>query len=150
MIWYCDSSALVKRYVSETGSRWLRQQVGKHRLSSSVIVIPEVASALARRHRQGTLSLYAFYRDRALFDHRLRTNQYLLLLPTLTIIDQAADLIYRHPLAAYDAVHLATALDYLAASGTAPKQFFFVTADDQLQRAAAAEGLPTENPNAHP
>ena len=30
MIWYCDSSALVKRYVRETGSRWFRAQVSQH------------------------------------------------------------------------------------------------------------------------
>lgn len=66
------------------------------------------------------------------------------------ILEQAAQLIYRYPLAAYDATHLASALAYLYASGLHTKQFYFVTADNQLQRAAAAEGLQTENPNEHP
>lgn len=57
-VYYLDSSALVKRYVTETGSPWLRAQ-----LSASVrnpVVIAritwvEVLTALARRQREGTL-----------------------------------------------------------------------------------------------
>lgn len=150
MIWYCDTSALLKRYVREVGSRWLRQQVSRYELLVSELVIAELPSALARQQRQGLISQREFHSGRNQFTHHLRNGRYRLLPTTRPILDQAALLIYRYPLAAYDAVHLASALAYLRASGLNAKQFHFVTADNQLQRAAAAEGLQIENPNAHP
>ncbi len=150
MIWYCDTSALVKRYIREANSQWLRRQLNRHRLITSVLTIAEVAGTFGRRHRQGTISRFELYRDRGQFNRHLQADLYLVLPATREIVDQAAKLIYDHPLAAYDSVHLATALDYLKTAGINPKQFYFITADDQLQRAAEAEGLQTENPNDHP
>ncbi len=80
----------------------------------------------------------------------MTSGQYVFLPASDEIIEYASQLIYRHPLAAYDAVHLATALDYLKTTGVNPNQFYFITADDQLERAAQAESLQTENPNDHP
>ena len=71
--------------------------------------------------------------------------------PTLVVIDLACTLLERHPLRAYDAIHLATALSaqrFLDAQGYSP--LTFVSADDRLNRAAAAEGLPIDDPNQHP
>jgi len=60
-------------------------------------------------------------------------------------------LLERHPLRAYDAVHLATALRihrWLVAAGQVG--LAFLSADDRLNTAAAAEGLAVDNPNQHP
>jgi len=149
VIWYCDSSALVKRYVRETGSRWLRQQIARLQVFTSTLTLAETASALARRLRDGTLSTFEFHRGRTQFTRHLQASQYILCPASFEVIEQAALLTYRLPLAAYDAVHLATALQSLRAGGMDPGQFYFVTADDQLQRAAEAEGLKIENPNDH-
>ena len=149
MIWYCDTSALVKRYVQETGSRWFRQQLAQHRLLTSSLALAEVPAALARRERQGTISTFELLRGRNEFTRHWQKGQYVFLSVSLPLIKDASHLIYRQPLAAYDAVHLATALDYLKITGTDSNQFYFVTADAQLQRAAEAEGLQTENPNDH-
>ncbi|MGH9803147.1 MAG: type II toxin-antitoxin system VapC family toxin [Blastocatellia bacterium] len=149
MIWYCDTSALVKRYIREESSHWFRQQLSKHQLVISVLAISETSATLARRYRQGTISKFELYRDRGQFNAHLRDDLYLILPATRATVDQSAKLIYAHPLAAYDAVHLATALDYLRTGGIAPNQFRFVTADDQLRRAAESENLLTENPNDH-
>ena len=110
----------------------------------------EVASALARRRRRGIISEYEFNSGRGQFGRHLQTPHYDFLPAIRKITNQASVLIYRHPLAAYDAVHLATALDYLKTTRGDPKQFYFITADDQLERAAQSEGLQTENPNDHP
>ncbi len=68
-----------------------------------------------------------------------------------TVLNRAATLCRKHPLRAYDAVQLAAALthrdDDLAAGLLAPT---FVCADAILLNAAAAEGLPIENPNTNP
>jgi len=47
VIWYCDASALVKRYVLEEGSRWFRRQVDNHTVLISHITVVEVHAALA-------------------------------------------------------------------------------------------------------
>ena len=150
MIWYCDSSALVKRYVREVGSSWFRQQQSQHQILTSALALTEIAAALARRRRDGAISTFEFHRSRAQFTRHLQAGQYILLPATLDMIDRATLLTYRLPLAAYDAVHLATAQDYLKAGSVDADQFCFVTADDQLQRAAHAEGLKTVNPNDYP
>lgn len=150
MIWYCDASAVVKRYVREVGSRWFRQQITQHHLLTSILAIAEVPAALARRMRDGTISTIEFHHSRTRFTRHLEAGQHTPLPATTDIIKQAVLLIYRRPLAAYDAVHLATALHYLRTTGIDPSRFCFITADGQLQRAAQAEGLQTENPNDHP
>jgi predicted nucleic acid-binding protein len=143
-------SALVKRYVREIGSRWFREQVGQFQLLTSTLAIVEIPAARARRKRDGTISAFEFHRSRTQFTRHLQAGQYLLLPATLDVIEQAALLTYRLPLAGYDAVHLATALDYLQVAGVEMSQFCFLTADEQLRRAAEAERLKTENPNEHP
>jgi predicted nucleic acid-binding protein len=100
--------------------------------------------------RDGAISTIEFHRSRNHFARHIRTGQYTFLPATVDIIEQAALLIYRWPLAAYDAVHLATALHHLRTAGIDPGRFCFVTADRQLLRAAQAEGLQTENPTDHP
>jgi hypothetical protein len=55
-----DTSALVKRYVNETGSIWVRTIVdlaSGNVISTAQVTRAEVASALARRAREGSLSL---------------------------------------------------------------------------------------------
>ncbi|HMV46759.1 MAG TPA: type II toxin-antitoxin system VapC family toxin [Blastocatellia bacterium] len=149
MVWYCDSSALVKRYVREKGCLWFRQEAGRHRIITSDLTVAEIASVLSRRKRRGTISEFEFNSGRGQFIRHLQTPHYDFLPAMRKITNQASVLIYRHPLAAYDAIHLATALDYLKVTGADSKQFYFITADVQLQRAAEAEGLQTENPNDH-
>ncbi len=53
---YLDTSGLVKRYVPEVGSAWVEQLCRREPVSTSLIAIPELASALARRTREGALT----------------------------------------------------------------------------------------------
>jgi hypothetical protein len=91
-------------------------------------------------------------RNRVISDfERCFLRQYTVIQVDRTIFTRAAALCRVHPLRAYDAVQLACALvfrdDNLAAGQPAPT---FVCADTTLLSAAAAEGLPVENPNDHP
>lgn len=151
MVWYCDSSALIKTYVRELGSRWFREQQSHHHILTSELAIAEIPSALSRRKREGTISTFEFHRGRAQFTRHLRSKLYTLLPADLNTIELAVLLIYRHPLAAYDGIHLATALIYSRSLGASDDELFrFICADNQLRRAAEAEGLKAENPNDHP
>ncbi len=53
-IYYLDSSAIVKRYVTETGSVWIRNlcQNSSYAVFISELALPEVGSAFARRYTQ--------------------------------------------------------------------------------------------------
>jgi hypothetical protein len=56
----CDSSGLVKRYVDEAGSDWVRAIVdpaSANIVSIADITRAEVTSALARRAREGVITL---------------------------------------------------------------------------------------------
>jgi len=67
------------------------------------------------------------------------------------VVDRSRLLLEHHPLRAYDAVQLASALqanDALQAANL--PALTFLAADVQLLTAAQAEGLTTDNPNDHP
>lgn len=155
--YYLDTSALVKYYVPETGSCWIAgliealsdQETWEHEMTMAELVLVEVAAALAKRCRMDDISVEE--RDRTLAQlSRDYTDRYTVVELQRGTIELAMDLTQQHPLRAYDAVQLATALQLdqalRAVSGTA---LIFVSADDQLCRVAEAEGLRAENPNEH-
>ena len=150
---YLDASALVKRYVDEVGSDWLRTTIASDQpalLFTSRMTIVEVIGAFARRVREGSLSSAELAMARDAFRGDC-LNEYQIMPPTMTVIDLACALLEQHPLRAYDATHLATALgaqQFLAAQGYPP--LTFLSADDRLNHAATAEGLAVDNPNHHP
>ncbi len=117
MDYYFDSSALVKLYVPETGSQWVKQLVTerlplgelRHTILMSRIAIVETAAAIARRRRTGELTI----EQQALLYRRLledAQHRFQLLEVDGRSLDLAADLTQHHPLRGYDAVHLAAAL----------------------------------------
>ena len=136
MIHFLDSSVLVKRYVEEGSdlvSTYLR---GRKTLVVSRLVEVEVPLAFARRARRGDLPL-----DEA----RTHTEELLEDLQSFQVAEVrprtlalARELGWRHGLRAYDAVHLATAVQVRNETGSA---LTFWGADAALNRAARAEGL---------
>ncbi len=148
--YYLDASAIVKRYLREPGSQWvrdlLRAPLAPHFTSIELIPV-EVICALTRAHRERRIS--AGQRERLIGIALAETrNEIGLLAVSQAVLDLAAELAKRHPLRAYGAIHLATAVDWahdLTLIGLpAP---IFVTADANLLAAARAEGLVAEDPN---
>jgi hypothetical protein len=152
-IFFLDTSALVKRYIVEQGTVWIRALtdplIGNTAVLSEVTLV-EAAAALAARQRGHFITLAE--RDIAV-DLLLRhaDTEYALSPVTRTMVDQALSLTQRHRRRGYDAVQLATALGinahYLSAGLPA---LTFLSADNDLNAAAQAEGLAAENPNKHP
>ena len=149
--YYLDTSAMLKRYVDEIGSPWLGTQMScASLLISSQLLIVEATSAFNRRVREGTLTTAEYRRVRAIFRDDCHTD-YQIIAVLDSIVDLACDLLERHPLRGYDAMHLATALtahQSLRARGL--PGLTFLCADDRLLDAATAEGLIVDNPNRHP
>jgi predicted nucleic acid-binding protein len=152
-IYYADSSALIKRYVVETGSGWIQtlcDPAAGHVIVLAHIGLVEIAAALGVKHRQGVLP--ASIRDGLLRDlQRDGRDQYWLIHVDQEMILHAIELTRHQKLRGYDAVHLACALfvqETLLRHGLpAP---VLLSADLELLTAAQNEGMATDDPNTHP
>jgi predicted nucleic acid-binding protein len=148
-----DASAIVKRYVAEAGSGWVRACTDPafgNIISIAEVTRVEVTSALARRVRDGSLTpVESDSLIRSLEAHCL--TQYRVIPTDRAVVGRAMEMARQRPLRAYDAVQLATALhlkEILVSHGL--PALVFVSADNGLLAAAQAEGLTVENPNDHP
>jgi len=57
--YYADSSALVKRHISEIGSAWIEQEfdaAGGNRIITAKLSVVEVLSAMNRRQREANIT----------------------------------------------------------------------------------------------
>ena len=149
--YYLDSSALVKHYVSETGSAWVRELC--HDPISAVFIselaLVEVGSAFARRCRRGEITDEDRRNYLDVFVYDCAENYHLIPAERATV-ERGLDLTQRHFFRGYDALQLACALaasDVLSVADL--PALIFVSADEDLLAAAAAEGMMVENPNRH-
>ena len=151
-VYFLDTSAVVKRYVSEKGSVWINSlcdPLSGNSLHIASITAVEVVSALARRHRKGDIDQAGFDTLVVRFQLDFRT-QYKVVEIGPALVDEAMRLAKAHTLRGYDAVQLAA----LASVQTALSQQqlplpILVAADRDLLTAAVAEGFGTEDPNTH-
>ena len=150
---FVDSSALVKRYVLETGTAWVRgltRQSPSRLIYIAHITAVKVTCAVARRRKGKTLTPPRASSILRRFRQHLAAR-YIVIEVTPDLLDEAMRLGNAHALRAYDAVQLAVALEVNRshqAAGSSP--ITLVSADRDLNDAATAEGLTVENPNLHP
>jgi len=150
-VYYLDTSTLVKQYVDGTGSTWIRDLVtsGSVVLIVSHVLVVEMISAFSRRLREGSVTPGDYTRMVRTFDSDLQTK-YQIVRFDESIVALARALLERHPLRAYDAVHLASALAMHRPLVQADQPgLTFLCTDDRLLDAAKTEGLTVDNPNRH-
>lgn len=151
--YFLDTSAFAKRYLPETGSRWVQNLCAAETISVSALVIVEISATLARRVREGSISV----RDRdgilRRFRHHLRAFD--IVEVDLQILNSAGSMVVQSPptipLRSLDAIHLMSAQSIaatVAASGLGP--LTFVSSDSRLLAAAQWAGFATDNPDNHP
>jgi len=151
--YFLDTSALVKRYVPETGSNWIQSitdVASNNDLAISQITWVEVYSAFARRQREGSLSTgeldILLQKFRNEFD-----TQYRVIEVDPALIESAGQLVIQYLLRAYDAVQLASGLYVQSVLTSMPEtQLIFVSADNRLLNIAQSAGLAIDNPNNYP
>jgi predicted nucleic acid-binding protein len=133
---YFDASALAKRYVLEPESASVRRLLASETPATSRLSEVEIASALARRCRDGSVSVDE--RDQALAQLRddIGSMNVVELSPDIAAL--AASLLLRHPLRASDAIQLASCLHVARQLETVPE---FVVDDAGLGAAARNEGV---------
>ncbi len=152
-VYFFDSSALVKRYVQETGSAWVQvlcQQTPPQNLYIARIAGAEVISAIARCGRRGDLSPHDLATALDRFRQDFATT-YEIIDISSAIVTRAMDFAQHRFLRGYDAVQLAVAWGLHTFRQTLGLPVLtLVSADNDLNAAATAEGLTVDNPNAHP
>lgn len=146
-IWFADTSALLKRYVKEPGSDWLRGELIRHEILIAHLTPVEILAALSRRYQLGSISQFVFFQARQVFTQHVNNGIYQVVDWQKAVFDHAMRLTFRDGLRAYDAVQLASAL--VASAGIDRNRFTFLTADAALESVAQAEGLFTDNPLQH-
>lgn len=139
---FWDSSAIVPLLVEEESSASCRglltddEDVAVWALSRT-----EVVSALCRKRREGGLTREALTEA---LDRLQRLEAAWVEVDSLEVVRNRADRLLRtHPLRAADALQLAAAL---VLTGESPRGWSFVTSDDRLGEAAAAEGFELSQP----
>lgn len=151
--YFFDSSAAVKRYVREKGTNWvisLFRSPNQNSFYAARIILVEVISAFTRRLKEGSLSAQQADKAKIRF-RRVFEQKFFKLEIDEQLIEKAANLAEKHALRGYDAVQLAAAITVNNARIlVGASSVTFVSADDNLNAAAAIEGLQVENPNNYP
>ena len=150
---FCDSSAIVKRYVREAGTNWtisLFRSSSRNSFYAARISLVEAISAFTRRLKNKSLTQTQTAKAKTRFRRTFQRKFFKMEVDAI-LIERAADLAEKYALRGYDAVQLSAALTANNARisvGASP--LIFVCADEKLNDAAKIEGLTVENPNDYP
>ncbi len=132
---YLDSSALIKRYIHETGSEKVLNLCSKaDQLILSVLCVPEAVSTFCRLKRQRHLTEDVYQLLKKDLEEDLQ--EALIVKMEEEIIEKSVECLEKQPLSTLDSIHLATALFQ--------KCDLFLSADIQQRKAAQAMGLKVE------
>lgn len=150
-IYYFDASALVKYYVVEPGSQWVKAVIDRPPtvIATSWVTGAEVPAALTKKWRQKEIGRQQLRVTRRAFEQHW-LSRYVRLDVGPPAVAKARALIYQYPLRGYDAIQLASAWLFDQACqkrGLGP--IVFVVADRRLVTTATQIGLMTEDPNTH-
>jgi predicted nucleic acid-binding protein len=135
LIRYFDSSALVKRYVEEDGSEAVRALLRNARLATSRLTEVEIASALSRRFREGSLRKEDLERALKTLQEDLAAISVVEI--AAPVVAQAYRLLRLYSLRTGDAIQLASC-SYLIESGLKVE---FAAFDSRLVLAATQEAI---------
>ena len=144
-LYYLDSSAWVKRYLTETGSEWIRHLFErKDPFACCLLGYTEVSAALARR--QGVREIPED-RQRILRRDIVADWDAMLHVPVDgDLARRAAALAWDYRLRGADAVHLAAMQWVRNALPSGPESLTLISADNELLAAAASCQFAVLNP----
>ncbi|MEK6681663.1 MAG: type II toxin-antitoxin system VapC family toxin [Nitrospirota bacterium] len=137
MILYCDTSALIKRYVEEDGTGSVdRLWDSALAIVTSTVAFAEAVSAFSRKLREGILTHKEYLVTVKNFK---KDYNHLILVPINNDLNALIeDLAARHPLTGFDAIHLASAITFTQSENV---EMVFACFDDTLNQSALKEGL---------
>ncbi len=156
-LYFFDASAVVKYYILEPGSTWIRDLVDAteaeskqptHTIFIADISVAEVAAAFAVLHRTGRIRRQTWDNVFAQFMYDV-TSRFQLVHAGPNDFFTAAMLTREYPLKAYDAVQLTVAIRYSQTLAAHKLALIFVSGDKTLLTATQAEKLTADNPFEH-
>jgi predicted nucleic acid-binding protein len=141
---YFDTSALVKRYAEEKGTKIVANLLSSGELiTTSILTYPEMEAAYEKKLRIKEISKESYKEAVGNFEKDWGVPVFSVIGLTSQVAYLAGSLVERNILRALDAIHLASALTAKEHFGI---QVLFISADDQLNKAAAPEELEVMNP----
>ena len=134
---YADTSALVKRYIQEIGSKQVAELFYQFPvIGTAALTKAEMASAMSKAVRLGFVNEAKM--SIAWQDFLSHWPTYIRLPVSIGTVERAASLIWLHGLRAFDAIHLANALIW---KDLLDDEIVFACFDNNLVNAASREGL---------
>ncbi len=147
-----DASGIVKRYLTEIGSGWvqgLTDPNAAHEIFLTRLTRVEIVAAITRRGRGGPVAA-AVPAILAQFRHDA-AHQYTILEIAPAVLADAERLAETYGLRAYDAVQRAATADLRRDRSThGLSRLTLISADQELNATAIAEGIDVDDPNLHP
>lgn len=151
MRYFVDTSALVKYYIQETGTVWIRQ-LFEESLPGEIFIASitgvELLAAIGRRSRAKEISKKEYQYLVSRFEEDFE-SRYTVIEVNRGVISKAMELTRQHPLRGYDAVQLAAALSLKSELGT-DIELSFICADELLYEIAEIYEFRVDDPNNHP
>jgi uncharacterized protein len=142
VIYYVDTSALVKRYYVEKGSSWVNGLFrSEHVLVTSKVAYAELLATLSRKERAGEVRATDFAQVTASFQQEWK--EFVVVEVTDAVFADLLTVVRRNTLRGFDAIHLCSALWFRK---RIKAEVRFVCADRGLLTAAKAEGFAIEDP----
>lgn len=130
---YIDSSALVKRYIHETGSDIVAELcAAASEVIVSTVTAPEVISAFNRLRRENRITVQQY--DELKKSLILDMEDALAMNISVQVVQRSIVCLEHHPLRALDSIHIASALTASAD--------LFISSDSRQCEAAGKMGLP--------
>jgi len=150
--YYADSSALVKRHISEAGSTWIEQEfdaTSGSRIITTKLSVAEVLSAMNRRRREANITATEYGKFSGDFLSFVETDYEMFELSDEVLLE-AQRLLETYPIRAGDAIQLASALlaNTQLQSANLPA-LIFLASDARLLAAAKGEVLQSDDPQNH-
>ena len=137
MILYLETSDLVKLYAEEPDSNVISDRVqAADIVATSILSYAEARAALSRKFREKGIDEKEYERVKKELD--MDWEHYFVLNLTNDLVKSAGDLSEKHALRAFDALHLASAVEIKRLTSLPVK---FSSSDTRLWSAAQAEGL---------
>ena len=153
IFFWLDASALIKHYISETGTHEMNHlfdSVPLYRMFCLLESVGEVISIFVRhknddRYRNVTKTLFNQIKQR--FENEfIHRNEVGLVLPTEDQITDSWELIEKHSINSTDAIILQCAIDYTNDLRPDGHRLILVSSDKRLIRAARSERMLTFDP----
>ncbi len=150
-IYYLDTSALIKRYRTETGSDVVEELfeglTTLDELTTSYLTLLEVNSTAARLLKGGVITPGGYRRILNQFALDISDYGFTLVPVQKELIDSATAIVREYPLRSLDAIHFASAIENRRLSRA--HELYVISADRELVAACQSYGIPALDPQSN-